>query len=167
MYSKAELEAKAQVELINIARELGISSPAALNPQDLIYKIIALQSENPNALTKEQEQQKDKSPSTRQKRARIKPKLLAESSMNNPELHQRGRKAPEAKPARTTVVNKDITSPIDLDSLGINIADLEIPTIPDVPDVHSRPFPNMGKRIKRPDIFFGIALLHTVTILQI
>ena len=137
MYSKAELEAKAQVELINIARELGISSPAALNPQDLIYKIIALQSENPNALTKEQEQQKDKSPSTRQKRARIKPKLLAESSMNNPELHQRGRKAPEAKPARTTVVNKDITSPIDLDSLGINIADLEIPTIPDVPDVVS------------------------------
>ena len=54
MYSKAELEAKAQVELINIAKELGIAGAAALNPQDLIYRIIALQSENPKALTKEQ-----------------------------------------------------------------------------------------------------------------
>jgi len=138
MYSKAELEAKAQVELINIAKELGIPGAAAMNPQDLIYKIIALQSENPQALTKEQEQQKKEKPAPRQKRARIKPTLLAESSMKNPELHKRGRKAPvDNKPARTTVVNKDIITPIDLDSLGINIADLEIPVIPDVPEVVS------------------------------
>jgi transcription termination factor Rho len=138
MYSKAELEAKAQVELINIAKELGIAGAAALNPQDLIYRIIALQSENPKALTKEQEQlQKEKPAAPRQKRARIKPKLLAESSMNNPELHKRGNKAQEVKSTHNTVVNKDIITPIDLDSLGIDIADLEIPAIPDVPDVVS------------------------------
>lgn len=139
MYSKSELEAKAQVELINIAKELGIAGAVALNPQDLIYRIIALQSENPKALTKEQEmQQKEKSAAPRPKRARIKPTLLAESSMTNPELHKRGRKpAAASSPRVNTVVNKDITSPIDLDSLGINIEDLEIPVIPDVPDVVS------------------------------
>jgi len=139
MYSKSELEAKAQVEVINIAKELGIAGAATLNPQDLIYKIIALQSENPKALTKEQEmQQKEKAAASRPKRARIKPTLLAESSMNNPELHKHSRKASSAQSDHpTTLVNKDITSPIDLDSLGINIEDLEIPVIPNVPDVVS------------------------------
>ena len=33
-------------------------------------------------------------------------------------------------------------------------------SIPDVPDVHPRPFPDMGKRIKRPDVLFSVALLH-------
>lgn len=136
MYSKSELEAKAQVELINIAKELGIAGAAALNPQDLIYKIIALQSENPQALTREQEKmQKDRTAAQRPKRARIKPTLLAESSMNNPELHKRGGKNAAAKEFRGAVYNKDITSPIDLDSLGINIDELEIPILPDVPDI--------------------------------
>ena len=47
MYSKAELEAKAHIELINIAKELGISRASRMDAQDLIYKIIGLQSENP------------------------------------------------------------------------------------------------------------------------
>ena len=60
MYSKAELEAKAHIELINIAKELGISRATRLGAQDLIYKIISLQSENPQAVTKEQEAQQKK-----------------------------------------------------------------------------------------------------------
>ena len=89
MYSKAELEAKAHIELINIAKELGIPRATRLDAQELMYKIIALQSENPKAITKEQEQQKAKESEARPKRARIKPTLLAESSLNNPELHKR------------------------------------------------------------------------------
>ena len=52
MYSKAELEAKAHIELINIAKELGIARATRLDAQDLIYKIIGLQSENPKAITR-------------------------------------------------------------------------------------------------------------------
>lgn len=137
MYSKAELEAKAQVELINIAKELGISGAAALNPQDLIYKIIALQSENPKALTREQEQQQKENPALpRQKRTRIKPKLMAESAMTNPELHKRGRKPAESSPSvRPAEAGNVSASTSDHGSAAINIADLELPIIPAVPDV--------------------------------
>ena len=79
MYSKAELEAKAHIELINIAQELGIPRAKRLEAQELIYKIIALQSENPKAITKEQEEKNSKEAEARPKRARIKPTLLAES----------------------------------------------------------------------------------------
>ena len=97
MYSKAELEAKAHIELINIAKELGIARATRLDAQDLIYKIIGLQSENPKAITKEQEQQKTQEQQPRPKRARIKPTLLAESSLNNPELHKRKTKPDASK----------------------------------------------------------------------
>ena len=97
MYSKAELEAKAHIELINIAKELGISRASRMDAQDLIYKIIGLQSENPKAITKEQEQQKAKEQEPRPKRARIKPTLLAESSLTNPELHKRRNKSTAGK----------------------------------------------------------------------
>ena len=109
MYSKAELEAKAHIELINIAKELGIARSSRLDAQDLIYRIIALQSENPQALTKEQEERRrrpsasdkegasagdkvaDSAP--RHKRARIKPTPVAESSMTSPGLHKHMRGA--------------------------------------------------------------------------
>ena len=97
MYSKAELEAKAHIELINIAKELGISRASRMDAQDLIYKIMGLQSENPKAITKEQEQQKAKEQEPRPKRARIKPTLLAESSLTNPELHKRRNKSTAGK----------------------------------------------------------------------
>ena len=125
MYSKAELEAKAHIELINIAKELNIANAESLNPQELMYKIIGLQSENPNAITKEQEQKKKSASATggtRAKRTRIKPMPIAESSVKNPELHKRGRKAEVTKTAK----------PESTDTLDFNIEMPEIPTIPDV-----------------------------------
>ena len=94
MYSKSELEAKAHIELINIAKELGISRATRLDPQDLIYKIIAFQSENPKAITKEQEQQQaaKESSSSRQKRTRIKPQPVAESTLSKSGLKARKRR---------------------------------------------------------------------------
>ena len=129
MYSKAELEAKAHIELINIAKELGIARATRLDAQDLIYKIIGLQSENPKAITKEQEQQKSQEQQPRPKRARIKPTLLAESSLNNPELHKRKYRPDAAKKVESgnVIFNSQLKS----------IADLEVPTIPDIPDVVS------------------------------
>ena len=132
MYSKAELEAKAHIELINIAKELGIARATRLDAQDLIYKIIGLQSENPKAITKEQEQQKTQEQQPRPKRARIKPTLLAESSLNNPELHKR-----KTKPDASKTVQPSVAGPVQTGTPHINIADLEVPTIPDIPDVVS------------------------------
>ena len=153
MYSKAELEAKAHIELINIAKELGIARPTRSNAQDLIYKIIALQSENPQALTKEQEErlnvsagkgektQPAKAP--RQKRARIKPMPVAESTMTHPALHKHvHRPATEQdnaqRQAGSTGVNnaasKNLASPVEE---GINIPDFVLPEVPMIPDVVS------------------------------
>ena len=128
MYSKAELEAKAHIELINIAKELGIARATRLDAQDLIYKIIGLQSENPMAITKEQEQQKAKEPEARPKRARIKPTLLAESRVNNPELHKHRNKADSGKlKAESSTDNSQLST---FNSQLKSIADLEVPTIP-------------------------------------
>lgn len=133
MYSKAELEAKAHIELINIAQELGIPRAKRLEAQELMYKIIALQSENPKAITKEQEEKKSKEAEARPKRARIKPTLLAESSMNNPELHKHKQRPPQEKSdanRANSISNKDLISPI-------NIADLELPLVPSIPEMVS------------------------------
>ena len=69
MYSKSELESKALIELIDIAKELGISRATKRDKQDLIYQIIGFQSENPKAKTKEQ-QEKEKEQQQAEKKAR-------------------------------------------------------------------------------------------------
>lgn len=131
MYSKIELEAKAHIELMNIAKELGIANATRLEAQDLIYKIIALQSENPQALTKEQTEQKKnaKAESARPKRTRIKPMPIAESSRNNPELHKRTKRANASANAE-----KDGAESTEVDTIGISIANLEVPEIPTIPE---------------------------------
>ena len=161
MYSKAELEAKAHIELINIAKELGIARSSRLDAQDLIYRIIALQSENPQALTKEQEERRrrpsasdkegasagdkvaDSAP--RQKRARIKPTPVAESSMTSPGLHKHMRGATLAgsstvgkNGAKSAIVtSKDLTSPVEIETSSISIPDFVLPEVPSIPDVVS------------------------------
>ena len=161
MYSKAELEAKAHIELINIARELGIPRATRMEQQELIYKIIGLQSENPKALTKEQTaaaaqpagDSAQRSP--RQKRARIKGELLAESSMTNPALHRHMNKAQQAKlqqgksprqenndPKSTSIEpaesSESTQRPATESVTNIRINDMVLPEVPSVPDVVSR-----------------------------
>ena len=154
MYSKAELEAKAHIELINIAKELGISRASRMDAQDLIYKIIGLQSENPKAITKEQEQQKAKEQEPRPKRARIKPTLLAESSLTNPELHKRRNKstAGKADSGKLNVESSAENSQLStFNSQLKSIADLEVPSIPDIPDVVSP----SGRLLRRDKVESG------------
>jgi len=133
MYSKAELEAKAHIELINIAKELGIARATRLGAQELVYKIIELQSENPEALTKEQEERKAAAAeSSRQKRERIKPVAAASTAKGVGTRKQRADKpaAPAKEPAATA---KEPASAEQ--SSDISIDDLDIPVIPDIPDV--------------------------------
>lgn len=146
MYTKNELENKAEVELINIAKELKISRISRLNKQELIYRIISHQSENPDAMTQEQKQKESEKAANapRPKRARIKPTLLAESSMNNPEVHKRKGKG-TAKSANTP---KPAPSVPDLDELPLfNISNVELPSIPEVPEL----IPPSGRLIRRKD----------------
>ena len=150
MYSKAELEAKAHIELINIAKELGIARPTRSNAQELIYKIIALQSENPQALTKEQEEQQKANAqgAPRQKRARIKPMPVAESKMNNPALHKHVRRTASASDNGTAVGHSSLEEPVadkNNSSLRseegnismVSIPNFELPVVPAIPDVVS------------------------------
>ena len=138
MYRKTELETEQQVEQIHNDKELGIPRATRMDAQELIYKIIGLQSENPNAITKEQENQKAKEPESRPRRARIKPTLLAESSLNNPELHKKKIREPQARNNGINIDSiKEGLHSIQTEMPGINIADLELPLVPTIPDVVS------------------------------
>ena len=146
MFSKTELSAKAHIELINIAKELGIPHASRLEAQELIYKILDFQASNPKAISDASDAAPDAQ--ARPKRTHLKPKLLAESSLNNPELHSRkkrkGKKekenpailsdAAKAKLPKFVDSDPDIEEPV---APTLNINDLEIPSIPTVPDVVS------------------------------
>ena len=178
MFSKSELESKAQIDLINIAKQMGISRATHLDPQELIYRILDHQAANP---TQEQLAADAAEEERRHRRQHMKPKLLAESSVKNPEVHKRANRA--AKPAaasagaaspasqqrtannlaspaseqpgkprelaeRTANSPSSEVSPASLTSEAPawNLASLEIPTVPTVPDILSPE----GRFIVRP-----------------
>ena len=91
MYTISELNAKAHIELINIAEEMGISRAKRLEPQELIYKILDHQAANPTAGKDEE--------ASRSKRQRLKPQLVAESAMTTPELRGYGKRSRAKKSA--------------------------------------------------------------------
>ena len=82
MYNISELSSKAHIELIEIAKELGIARATRMDAQSLIYKILDTQANNP---TKEDEQQEEKQ---RQRRTRLKPVPVAESNVKNFRAHK-------------------------------------------------------------------------------
>ncbi|MBR1785452.1 MAG: transcription termination factor Rho [Bacteroidales bacterium] len=125
MFSKSELEAKAHIELIDIAKQMGISRAAHYDASELIYRILDHQ-----ALVPQQEGEAPAEEAAPRKRRHMKPQLLAESSVNNPEVHRhsaRKEAAPVAKEA----------APVEQahDELGLN--KIEMPTVPTVPDILS------------------------------
>lgn len=145
MYSKTELSAKAHIELINIAKELGIPHASRTDASELIYKILDFQAANPSAVASSHPSETQDTAS-RPKRTHLKPQLLAESSLNNPELHSRKkRKAKKDNGSKLMDSNKlkqQKIAPIEQEfdipqSDVLNINDLEIPSIPTVPDVVS------------------------------
>ena len=127
MYSKTELTAKAHIELIDIAKEMGISKASRLEPQELVYKILDHQASNPvKGAEKPDENEQQKS----RKRQHMKPKLLAESSMKNPEVHSRKQKNEPLKKEETVEQH-------EIPTLNLQISDLEMPTVPTVPEILS------------------------------
>ncbi len=119
MYSKNELTAKAQIQLIEIAKNMGISKASRMDAQELIYKILDHQAENPDT---KQPAAADGEGQRSHKRQHMKPKLLAESAMKNPELHSKKR------------AEKAVEKPVE-PMPELNIGALEMPEVPEVPDV--------------------------------
>lgn len=132
MYRKDELNAKAEIEIINLAKELGISHPTRKTKQDLIYDILSLQSEKPESVKRNDEPRPEQQPKPR--RARMKPEPIAESNLKNGRSKQSrsatesGRKA--EKEARTQEAEPRISA-----AASIDINSLEVPTIPQIPDM--------------------------------
>ena len=132
MYSINDLAAKAHIELISIAKTMGIARAQHYNAQELIYKILDKQAASPA----EPEPAGVEPVKKRGRRARIQPPLLAESS--NPTPRKRGRKKkvvePETAPAATTAKKpvKVVPDQIASEVAHLDIAGMEVPQIPDI-----------------------------------
>ena len=140
MYSKSDLSNKAHIELIEIAKELGISRSSRMDPQELIYKILDAQAKNPSQedLHEEQNQMKPR-------RARLKPVPLAESNIKNHQAHMkqvRANKKEVAAREKAAALQKqaeEAQAALQFDDIKddhfFNLDALEIPVVPVVPDV--------------------------------
>ena len=141
MYSKTELEAKAQIDLIGIAEQLGISRLRAmtLNTQDLIYRILDRQAATPEPVSQPAAEGGEGQP--RQRRQHLKPQLLAESSMNNPEVHKKNKKKGEKRSEKVEVrsekreAKSESAEANQPSSFNFQISSLEMPVVPTVPDI--------------------------------
>lgn len=136
MYSKSELTAKAQIELIEIAKGMGIAKATRLDAQELVYKILDHQAANPEKQEGAGRQSDVDQPRRRQ---HMKPKLLAESTMKNPELHNSRKRQPEAKQQSAG----SVAAKVEVPEFDFQLSSLEMPEVPEVPEVLSpmgRPF---------------------------
>ena len=139
MYSKAELTNKAQIELIEIAKGMGIAKATRLDAQELIYKILDHQASNP---VKEEAQGGGQASAAGaqaaegqpRKRQHMKPKLLAESTLKNPELHNNHRRKQAQAEAQGAPAADEERSLADF---NFQLSSLEMPTVPEVPEVLS------------------------------
>ena len=127
MYSKTELENKAQIELLTIAEQMGIPRAKRLEQQELIYRILDVQAATPA-------EKDDQDDSQRRHRQHMKPQLLAESSLKNPEVHKkndrRREQQSEAQSQKAEPKPKAEAKPAEF-----NIASVEMPEVPTVPDL--------------------------------
>ena len=146
MYNISELSAKAHIELIDIAKELGVHRADRLDAQELIYKILDVQAKNPS----NENASPDDATRQRQRHARIKPIPIAESNtkkyqahkekMNNRAAGQPVRR--QAQPAPADAKEEKYEPTFDL-----NISDLEIPVVPTVPEL-ANPRDYLQRRIQ-------------------
>jgi len=134
MYSKSELTAKAHIELIGIAEEMGIAKAKRLEAQELVYKILDHQASHPESAPQESAQG-DKGQSRH--RQHMKPKLLAESSMNNPEVHRTNHRQKRNDQQSKQQQPKSDEPKVESNSTLFDISSFEMPTVPTVPEILS------------------------------
>ena len=151
MYNKTELESKAHIELITIAEQMGIPKAKRLEPRELVYSILDHQAANPQP-----GDAADNDNDSRRRRQHLRPQLLAESSLRNPEVHRRNDRRDNRQENRQ---DNRPAAPRDVDSRPaaeptfpeFNIRDLEMPTVPTVPDILSPDGRFLLRRDMTPD----------------
>ncbi len=109
---------------MNIAKEMGIAKATRLDAQELVYKILDHQATNPDKTAEKNMEDADRQSRRRQ---HMKPKLLAESAMKNPELHSSRKPKNEGKGKEKALVGDD--------TLNFQLSSLEMPEVPEIPDL--------------------------------
>ena len=117
MYTKSQLNDKALIELIEIAKALGISRARSMDKEELIYKIIDAESKIPSA-----------EPEAKKPRPRVKPKMVATSS-NKP---QKVRKAAQESAKMQSEVEN---TPVQQTGLDFDIKSIEVFSVPEIPEI--------------------------------
>ena len=127
MYSKSELTAKAHIELMDIAEKMGIAKAKRLDAQELVYRILDHQAAHPDSAPAAPQQEM-----AERRRQHMKPQLLAESAMNNPEVHRRNNGHKPQKEQQPKEEPQQAVMPELFD-----IRDFVVPEVPTVPEVLS------------------------------
>lgn len=132
MYSKDELSSKAHVQLIEIAKEYGISRASKLSAQELVYKILDHQAASPD---NDDNAKKEKKALPKQRRTRLKPTPIAESNVG-------GNKTNNQTAVNVEKEVKEVSAEKKIDVDGIHI--------PIIPSVNQAVPVNLS--FKHPDI---------------
>jgi transcription termination factor Rho len=130
MFSKSELTAKAHIELIEMAKEMGIAKATRMDAQELVYKILDHQASNPDKSEPAPAGDDHKG----HKRQHMKPKLLAESTLKNPEVHKNRSKNEDGKAKKENSTESAPKPQLPAFKPQLNIMDLEMPVVPEVPE---------------------------------
>ena len=132
MYSINDLAAKAHIELIGIAKGMGIARAQHYNAQELIYKILDKQAAAPSDPEPAGDEPVKK---PRGRRARIQPTLLAESS--NPTRGKRGRKKKVVEPEGDAAAKAVSPVKVEPEQVASEVAHLDIAgmVVPQIPDI--------------------------------
>ena len=145
MYSKSELTAMAHITLIGIAEEMGIAKAKSKDAQRLVYDILDHQASHPESAPA---QRKPEQPAAQgaqhegdnmngsRRRQHMKPKLLAESAMNNPEVHRRNNNDNKGRDSGSQAKPVAEVPPAAVEQQPLfDINDFVMPEVPTVPEV--------------------------------
>ena len=119
MFNITELENKAHIELIELAKQMGINRASHLEQKELIYRILDHQASHP---------EKSDASAPKSKRQHMKPQLLAESTVTADRRKEIEKSKAENRARKNEASAKEQNSVIAMP---------EVPEVPTVPDVLS------------------------------
>ena len=139
----------AHVRLMEIAEQMGISKAKRLEAQELVYKILDHQATHPEAVAEGGGRKADVQNANDNggqkpegaaggkhgRRQHMKPRLLAESSMNNPEVHHRSEKRNNDERRQDAAVPEP--EKVNPKNDPFDISNFVMPEVPTVPEVLS------------------------------
>ena len=124
MFNITELENKAHIELIDIAKQMGINRASHLEQKELIYRILDHQAANPGSDERRDDSAERKADNGNRRRQHLKPQLLAESTV-------KASRRKEIEKSKAENMERQAAA----EEARVNAVDLSIPDVPEVPTV--------------------------------